>query len=122
MSDNAEEVLIRKSNLGLLLAERQNWDEGLALLKEVMEARVAALGKDDLKSLQCMSNLGWALSEKGDPRAAKELQLEVLQGRTRILGERHPDTINTMGVLAMTYSRLGENKEATKYARMALGR
>lgn len=122
VSDNEEEVLVRKSNLGLLLAERQNWEEGVALLREAMEARVAALGKDDLKSLQCMSNLGWALSEKGDPQAAKELQIEVLQGRTRILGERHPSTLNTMGVLAVTYSRLGENKEATKYARMALGR
>lgn len=116
-----EDILIQKSNLGLLLAERQKWEEGEALLREVMEARVAALGRDNLKSLQCISNLGWTLSEKGDSQAAKQLQLEVLKGRTTILGERHPDTINTLGILAVTYSRLGEKKEATKYARMALG-
>lgn len=116
-----ENILIHKSNLGMLLAERQKWEEGEALLREVMEARVAALGRDDLKSLQCISNLGWTLSEKGDPQAAKPLQLEVLKGRTIILGDRHPDTINTLGVLAVTCSRLGEMKEATKYARMALG-
>ena len=116
-----EGVLIAKSNLGMLLAERQKWEEGEGLLREVMEARVATLGKNDLKSLQSISNLGWTLSEKGDPQAAKLLQLEVLKGRTIILGERHPDTINTLGVLAVTCSRLGERKEATKYARMALG-
>lgn len=105
----------------MLLAERQKWDEGEALWREVMEARVAALGRDNLKSLQCISNLGWTVSEKRDPQAAKPLQLEVLKCRTIILGERHPDTINTLGVLAVTCSRLGEKKEATKYAKMALG-
>lgn len=54
LGDEEEDILIQKSNLGMLLAERQKWDEGEALLREVMEARVAALGRDDLKSLQCI--------------------------------------------------------------------
>lgn len=67
LRDEDKDILIQKSNVEMLLAERQKWDEGEALLREVMEARMDTLDRDDLKLLQCISDRRWTLSEKRNP-------------------------------------------------------
>lgn len=55
------------------------------------------------------------------PQAAKLLQLQVLKDQRIKPSKKHLDFRNTVQILEVTYNKLWQNKEVTKYAKMALG-
>jgi tetratricopeptide (TPR) repeat protein len=120
--ENNPNSLGQKSNLAQLFARQGKWAEAKALELEVLEIRKRTLGMDNPTTIQCLSSIGWVYSQQEDRlQEAKTIQLEVLERRMRVQGAAHPATIGIIGNLAETLSKLGEMKEARRYARMALG-
>jgi tetratricopeptide (TPR) repeat protein len=120
--ENGEESTAQKTNLARAFSCQRRWHEAEALNREVLEIRRRTLGMDNPITIQCLSNLGWDLSQQEDRlQEAKMIQCEVMERRIRVQGARHPDTIGIIGNLAETSAKLGEMREARRYARMALG-
>ena len=120
--EDSQHSLAQKSNMAQLFARQKKWAEAEALDLEVLEIRKRTLGMDNPVTIQCLSSLGWAYSQQEDRlQEAKTIQLEVLERRMRVQGATHPATIGIIGNLAETSAKLGEMREARRYARMALG-
>ena len=120
--ENDQKSVAQKSNLAQLFARQKKWADAEALDLEVLEIRKRTLGMDNPITIQCLSSIGWAYSQQEDRlQEAKTIQCEVLERRMRVQGATHPDTIGIIGNLAETLSKLGEMREARRYARMALG-
>lgn len=120
-TDDSEETLVGKCNLGEIKKSRGKCREAEELETRVIEAREKALGSGNLLTLASIVILARTCSEQERYQEAKALQLEVVEDRKEILGERQTDTLNELGALAVTCSKLGDMNEVKKYARVTLG-
>jgi tetratricopeptide (TPR) repeat protein len=104
---------------------QQHYDRGeyataRSLFERALALRRAALGDDDLATVQTLAGLALALAQQGDPAAAQPMLDRVLAVRERVLGPDHPDTSEAINDLGYVRRMQGDNDAARQLYERAL--
>jgi CHAT domain-containing protein/Tfp pilus assembly protein PilF len=104
---------------GLYYAMGEN-EEALALMKQTVAIRKAALGDAHPDYAQALSNLGVVLHALGDSRQAITLLKQALAIRKASVGETHPGYAVNLSNLATIYKETGDPASALPLYQRAL--
>jgi serine/threonine-protein kinase len=108
-----EQAMAAAAELGVLYHRLGLLDESEALLEQVLDARVEALGEDHPASLASLNHLADLYFSQGRLDDVEPLDRRVLEIRRRTLGDDHPDTLRSLNALASTLFGRGRYAEAT---------
>jgi tetratricopeptide (TPR) repeat protein len=92
---------------------RERFERALAL-------RRAALGDDDLTTVQTLAALALVLAQQGEPAGAQPMLERVLSVREHVLGPDHPDTAEAINNLGYMRRMQGDNDAAQQLYERAL--
>jgi eukaryotic-like serine/threonine-protein kinase len=104
--------LLARAYLNLGLYERAH-----NLAKEALDARLAAHGPDDARTLESMAQLGWIISHEGRNAQAERLERDALARERRTLGAENALTRETLHKLSLIVSGEGRAQEAEELTR-----
>ncbi|MEQ1838879.1 MAG: tetratricopeptide repeat protein [Verrucomicrobiales bacterium] len=108
------ETLAAADRLALCLSVAKDGNVAAAegYLRNIMEARVKALGATHADTLTSIDNLGWHLYTEGNLESAAPLLRQAHSGRITTLGVAHEDTVLSQEHLAALSDSLGDRAEA----------
>jgi hypothetical protein len=116
--DGALETAAAKNALAKLLVEQgaDKAQDALPLFLEVLASRTAALGPDDVASLEAMGNVAHAQAKAWRSAASLETWRAALHARRRVLGANHPLALAAMSQLANAIAMNSRGDDATAEA------
>ena len=116
--DGALETAAAKNALAKLLVEQgaDKAQDALPLFLEVLASRTAALGPDDVASLEAMGNVAHAQAKSWRSAASLETWRAALDARRRVLGANHPLALAAMSQLANAIAMNSRGDDATAEA------
>ncbi|TVR91172.1 MAG: hypothetical protein EA418_14350 [Wenzhouxiangellaceae bacterium] len=113
-------TLNAKEMLGQLNRAESRYAEAELLQREVVEGRIARLGRSQPDSQRALNELAVILQDMGRHDEAEPLLREVLEERVRLYGERNPLTRDILNNLGLTLSLTNQLDEAETLYRRAL--
>lgn len=117
---HALRTLSVKESLGQLHRAEGRYAEAEALQRDVVDGRIAQLGRKQPEAQGALNELAVILQDMGRHDEAEPLLREVLAERIRLYGERNPLTRDILNNLGMSLSLSGRLDEAESYYRRAL--
>ncbi|WP_164118752.1 CHAT domain-containing tetratricopeptide repeat protein [Sphingorhabdus sp. Alg239-R122] len=98
--------------MGLILYDLGAYQRAAEIHRMVMDARIAAVGETDNRTLTSKNNYALALSEMGKLRQAADYYETVWRTRQETLGKSHVDTLVSAHNHARSLLQLGEMAKA----------
>src|SRR5262249_44792575 len=98
------DTLFSMQDLATFYLERGRYDEGEALLKEVLAAQRTKLSAEHPDTLLTLNNLAEFYRDRGRYREAEPLYQEAVAGARRTHGLSHPTTQQIIRSLALLHS------------------
>ncbi|HSL17303.1 MAG TPA: serine/threonine-protein kinase [Methylomirabilota bacterium] len=108
----SREAMAAAADLGVLYHRLGLHGDSEALLRAVLEARVAALGEEDPDSLASLNHLADLYFSQARLDEVEPLDRRTLEVRRRVLGPDHPETLRSANALAATLFGRGRYDEA----------
>ena len=105
---------------GQQLLTRGRYEEALPVVREVLEARTALLGKDHPETLLALNNLAVVYMGLRDHVRAEVLLARGLAIRRRVYGDQDPTVAQTLGNLGMAHLERGDPDRAEPLLRQAV--
>lgn len=101
-----------RMELGNLLINQERWDEAEATLREVLESREAALGRNHVDVAIVLWNLSELMLKTARFDEAEATHREILAIRRNIYPNGHPDIARSLGQVGAAVQRQGRFEEA----------
>jgi tetratricopeptide (TPR) repeat protein len=108
------------NDLGLMLYDKGDYDQSVALLQESLAMNRRLLGDKHPDLAVSLNNIGTVLMDKGDLAGAESAHRQALAMRRELLGEVHPLVAASLNNLAFVYDAKGDIKGALEAERQAL--
>ena len=120
LKDQPEVRATLMDTMGDVMASLGQYDRGIPLLEEALQARKAALGADHLDVAASLTHLAIVRLDMGDYAEAATLYREALDIRRKRLGKEHPDVAESLDGLAGALHEKGDYADAERLYREAL--
>jgi len=112
-----------QSNLGTLMARREDWPRATSHLRRALEIKTASLGSAHPAVAQALNDLGVAMLRSGqDGEAAVAHLQQAWELLASGLGAEHPDTVSAQANLGAALGTLGHHEDALRHGEAALAR
>jgi len=107
------------SNLGLVLVEMDEREEGLARLEQALEMRRQLYDEPHAQIALSLHNLAWRHS-RGDLAQAEQYAIEAVAMREAVYGAVHPRVASSVSLLSRIYLARDKTDDAEREARRSV--
>ena len=100
--------------LGSYCEEHARYTQAEALLREAVDGRSAAFGREDARTLHAMSVLASVREGQDEYGEAEPLMEEVVRCRRQQLGDRDPSTLEALSNLGLLHRKMSAHEQAER--------